>query len=150
MLRKSILAVAATAALGLAALSPTSAFAGGGGGHGGWHGGHGGHWGGHPHWHVGYYPRPIWVAPRPVYVAARPVAVAANPCTCLSKEYTPEGAVLCKDLCTKEAAMNPPVIAPRQSSSIDPPIQQAASSPQYQETPDNALAQVDPTTGLPK
>jgi hypothetical protein len=58
--------------------------------------------------------------------------------------------VLFKDLCTKEAAMNPPVIAPRQSSSIDPPIQQATSSPQYQETPDNALAQVDPTTGLPK
>ncbi len=48
MFRKTILALAATAALGAAALAPTSASAGGGGGwhHGGW--GH--HWG----WGHGY------------------------------------------------------------------------------------------------
>ena len=172
MIRKStLLAVAASAALGLAMLAPTSASAmrGGGGGHGGggMHGGgggmHGGHGGGgrighighighhhhHPHWHVRYH-RPIWYGVRTVgyagYTVARPVA---GPCTCLSKEYTPDGRVLFKDLCTNEAAINPPVIAPQQSSSIDAPVQQA-SNVQYQTAPANALPQVDPMTGLPK
>ena len=31
----------------------------------------------------------------------------AGPCTCLSKEYTTDGRVLFKDLCTNEAAINP-------------------------------------------
>ena len=133
MLRKStLLALAASAALGLAALAPTSASAHGGhgggghggggmhmgGGHGGGHGG-GGHWGGHGgrhfghnhyHWRYTHYRRPIWVA-RPVvytggYTVARPIT--PGPCTCLTKEYTPEGAVLFKDRCTNEEALNPP------------------------------------------
>ena len=170
MIRKStLLAVAASAALGLAMLAPMSASAkghggggGGGGMHGGhgggMHGGHGGHGGGrighighrhhhhHPHWHVRYH-RPIWYGVRTVgYTVARPVA---GPCTCLSKEYTPDGRVLFKDLCTNEAAINPPVIAPQQSSSIDAPVQQA-SNVQYQTAPANALPQVDPMTGQPK
>jgi len=172
MIRKStLLAVAASAALGLAMLAPTSASAmrGGGGGHGGggMHGGgggmHGGHGGGgrighighighhhhHPHWHVRYH-RPVWYGVRTVgyagYTVARPVA---GPCTCLSKEYTPDGRVLFKDLCTNEAAINPPVVAPQQSSSIDAPVQQA-SNVQYQTAPANALPQVDPMTGVPK
>jgi hypothetical protein len=49
MLRKTILAIAASAALGAAALAPTSASAWWGG-HGGWHGGWG--WGYHPFVHV--------------------------------------------------------------------------------------------------
>jgi len=54
MLRKTILAIVASAALGAAALAPTSASAWGG--YGGWHGGwHGGGWG----W--GY--RPIYAGP---------------------------------------------------------------------------------------
>jgi len=73
----------------------------------------------------------------------------AGPCTCLSKEYTPDGRVLFKDLCTNEAAINPPVIAPQQSSSIEAPVQQA-SNVQYQTAPANALPQVDPMTGQPK
>jgi hypothetical protein len=126
MLRKStLLAFAASAALGLAMLVPTAASAMHGGGHGG-HGG-GGHWGhghGHPNWHVRYH-RPIWYGVRPVYVAARPVSVA-GPCTCLSKEYTPEGAVLFKDRCTNEAAMNPPAQAtpPQQTGEATPQVQQ--------------------------
>jgi hypothetical protein len=153
MLRKSnVLAIAASLALGLTMLSPTAASAHGG--HGGGHGGGGGHWGGGGyggghHWHVGHY-HPVWVARPVVYTAVRPVVSAPGPCTCLSKEYTPEGAVLFKDRCTNEAAMNPPVIAPQQSGSIDAPTQQAANSPQYQATPANALPQVDLTTGLPK
>src|SRR5207253_8326757 len=116
MIRKStLLAVAASAALGLAMLAPTSASArGGGGGHGGgggmhgggmhgggMHGGgmHGGHHGishvghhhhhHHPRWYVGYR-RPIWYGVPAVgyasYSVARPV-VASGPCTCLSKQY---------------------------------------------------------------
>ena len=54
-------------------------------------------------------PVPVVVS-RPVYVAARPVASTPGPCTCLSKEYTQEGAVVFKDRCTAEMAMNPPVV----------------------------------------
>ena len=166
MIRKStLLAVAASAALGLAMFAPTSASAMHGGGHGGggmhsgggMHMGHGGHGDGgrighirypNPHWHVRYH-RPIWYGVRTVgYTVARPV-VANGPCTCLSKEYTPDGRVLFKDLCTNEAAINPPVVSPQQSSSIDAPVQQA-SAVQYQTAPANALPQLDPMTGQPK
>lgn len=65
-----------------------------------------------PHWHVHLrYPR-IWYAPRPVVYGAVTPAVTTNRCTCLYKEYTPEGAVVFKDLCTNEMAMNPPAVAP--------------------------------------
>ena len=74
----------------------------------------------------------------------------AGPCTCLSKEYTQDGRVLFKDLCTNEAAINPPVIVPQQSGLIDAPVQQASNAVQYQATPPNALPQVNPLTGAPK
>jgi hypothetical protein len=71
----------------------------------------------------------VWYYPRPViysgYSVARPVA----PCTCLSKEYTPEGAVLFKDNCTNEAAINPPPVAP--AAEVAPQVPQAAYVPQY-------------------
>ena len=78
----------------------------------------------HPHWHVRYH-RPIWYAPRPViYSAYAPRIVTPGPCTCLSKEYTPEGAVLFKDRCTNEAAINPPAPAPQQTGALEPQVQQ--------------------------
>jgi hypothetical protein len=153
MIRKSsLLAVAASAALGLALLFSGSADARGfGGGHGGGHGfggGHGmhggfgghrgfggghrgfggrhfggrhfgghrfGHWRWHhryAHWHRPYlygygYSEPV------TYGVSRPVAAA--PCTCLSKEYTDEGAVVFKDNCTNESA----IAAPDQQSDND-------------------------------
>ena len=65
-----------------------------------------------PHWHIGYrYPR-LWYAPRPVLYGAVAPIVTGNRCTCLTKEYTPEGVVVFKDLCTNEMAMNPQAIAP--------------------------------------
>ena len=141
--RSTILALAASAALGLAMLAPTSASAMHGGGHGGgMHGGHGGggHWGGHyphAHWHVRYH-RPVWYGVRPVYAVYAPRVASPGPCTCLSKEYTPEGAVLFKDRCTNEAAMNPPAQpAPQQTGSLEPQAQPYAQ--QYiQPTPTNA------------
>ena len=56
--------------------------------------------------------------------------------------------MLFKDLCTNEAAINPPVITPQQTGAIDAPVQQAnAVSPLYQTAPPNAQQQVDPQTG---
>lgn len=150
MFKKStLLALAGALTLGVAMLSPVSAdakgFHGGGGGFkgGGFHGGgfkghgfkghgHHGHHGHHhhrhrhPHWHV-HYRRHFWVAPAVTYAVARPVAAAPGPCTCLSKEYTPEGAVLFKDRCTSEMAMNPPATAaPQQTSYAPAPVYQTA------------------------
>jgi hypothetical protein len=150
MFKKStLLALAGALTLGVAMLSPVSADAKGfGGGHGGGHGGGGFHGGGmkfhggggfkghghghvhfrphfRPHWHVGYR-RHYWIAPAVTYAVARPVAAIPGPCTCLSKEYTPEGAVLFKDRCTSEMAMNPPAAAPQQTSYAPAPVYQTA------------------------
>jgi len=71
-----------------------------------------------------WYPAPVVVG-GPTYIASRPVA---GPCTCLSKEYTPEGAVLFKDRCTNEMAMNPPV---QQTGAAEPQQQTAQYQQQY-------------------
>lgn len=166
MFRKCILmAAAATAALGFAVFNPSLAEAkghggggGGGGMHrgggGGMHRGGGGHHGrghhGHPgrhyhhrHWHVRWH-RPVWYG----YSYARPVVAAPGPCTCLSKEYTPEGAVLFKDRCTNEMAMNPP---PQQTGAVDQPQQpQAGYQQQYvQPQPQNLQPQTNYTPQYP-
>ena len=77
------------------------------------------------HWHYPRYwwwryswRRPYWIAPA---IATGGVAAAAtsyasstpatNTCTCLTKQYTPQGAVVFKDVCTNEMAMNPPANA---------------------------------------
>ena len=76
----------------------------------------------HPHWQVHYRPRVWYAAPvvATTYAVSRP-----GPCTCLSKEYTPEGAVLFKDRCTNEMAMNPPAQpAPQQTGALEQPYQQ--------------------------
>jgi len=158
MFRKSaLLAVAASAALGLALLGSNDAFArghgGGGGGHGGGHGMHGGgghgmHGGGgfrhvhghYRHWHRHYvrWHRPLvyGYTGTATYAVARPAV--AGPCTCLTKEYTPEGAVLFKDRCTNETAMNPPL---QQSGAIEPQAGSSYTAQLVQPTPSNALPQ---------
>jgi len=107
----------------------------GGGFHGGKHWGHKPHFHGHVHWHRPHWkPRPIYVYPRPVVYAARPVVYGAAPvvttnrCTCLTKEYTQEGAVLFKDICTNEAAINPPPAPPVQTGYAPQP-QTATGAP---------------------
>jgi hypothetical protein len=57
----------------------------------------------------------------------------------LSKEYTPEGAVLFKDRCTSEMAMNPPAAAPQQTSYAPAPVYQTA--PPQQALPQQAMPQ---------
>lgn len=133
-LKSTILALTAVAALGTTMLTTTtSADAAGFHGHRGGHfrgvshvGFRHPHWGGHRRWHGHHHYRHyrhVYYAPRPVVYAARPVVYSAAPvvnrCTCLTKEYTPEGAVLFKDICTNEAAINPPA-APQQTGMVLP------------------------------
>jgi hypothetical protein len=136
-------------------------FHGGGFHGGGFHGGgfHGGFHGGgfhhasfrhhhkfyHPYWphHRHVYFRPHWrpgiaIAAPAVGVVSYGTAPTYNRCTCLTKEYTPEGAVVFKDICTQESAMNPPANAaaayeqgaPQVQGSLQVPIQQLPVQPQ--------------------
>jgi hypothetical protein len=92
---------------------------------------HHAHW---PRWWWWRYSwqRPYWVAP----VVAGGVATYAttpttNRCTCLTKEYTPQGAVVFKDVCTNEMAMNPPAnVSP--AAYMPQPQQQGYLQPQSQ------------------
>lgn len=87
------------------------------------------HWH-HRHWHryhVRY--RPIYYTAPVVYGVSRPAV--AGPCMCLTKEYTPEGAVLFKDRCTNEMAMNPPPLPPQQTGQIEPQSAPVQYVPQY-------------------
>ncbi len=75
---------------------------------------------GHPHFHnhVKYWHYRDYRYVRPVaYV--RPVV--AGPCTCLTKDYTPEGIVVFKDLCTKEMASAPVDGGPAKASEAEAP-----------------------------
>ena len=66
----------------------------------------GNHWRLHEHRHFVHWHNHIWV--RPVgYVSGVETAVQPGPCTCLTKNYTPEGMVVFQDLCTKELASTP-------------------------------------------
>ena len=106
MSRKLIIGLAAIATLASTAIISTQADAmvlrGGGG-----NPGHPGHPGGYPHFphhiHFRYVHDRLYV--RPIGYAVR--AVEPGPCTCLTKNYTPEGMVVFQDLCTKEMASAP-------------------------------------------
>lgn len=93
-------------------------------------------WGWLSHWH------PYWIAPavETGAVATGGVSYATTPatnrCNCLTKEYTQEGAVVFKDVCTNEMAMNPPANA-SPADDMTPqipqrPIQQGYLQPQGQ------------------
>lgn len=105
-----------------------------------WHGKHCWKWG-HckPHRH-GHWRRPIYVAPPVVYSAAPRVAPAR---TCLTKEYTPQGQVLFRDVCTGEMAINPPTAPNPQQLGMQPTDQQpqVAYVPQYPPQPQQPQTQ---------
>ena len=109
MSRKLIIGLAAIATLASTAIISSQADAmvlrGGGGNPG--HPGHPSHPGGYPHFphhiHFRYEHERLFV--RPIGYAVR--AVEPGPCTCLTKNYTPEGMVVFQDLCTKEIASAP-------------------------------------------
>jgi hypothetical protein len=58
---------------------------------------------------------------RPVGFVGYSRPVVEGTCNCLTKEYTPEGVVVFKDLCTKEMASAPVDGAPAQASEIQSP-----------------------------
>jgi hypothetical protein len=72
------------------------------------------------------FPKPVIISPvvvqrpimRPVSFVQRPIVTT---CNCLTKEYTQDGQVLFKDLCTQEMAMAPvPGVEPQKSSEAQP------------------------------
>ena len=67
-------------------------------------------WLGYRHYYDRDYDRPYYVAPPPVrpYVVHPVAADPSPPANCLRKDYLQGGAVLFKDTCTGESAMNPP------------------------------------------
>jgi hypothetical protein len=123
MSRKIILSLAAVATLAGAALVSNNADAMV---RGGMHGGGGSHLSFRPISHVGHpighrtirwrfrehrhfvrWHHHIWVRPVGYAIGEVDTAVAPGPCTCLTKNYTPEGMVVFQDLCTKEMASAP-------------------------------------------
>jgi hypothetical protein len=97
----------------------------------------------HPHWAWWWWHHHhhhwIWGVPAiagGVTYATTPSyasAPATNTCNCLTKQYTQEGAVVFKDVCTNEMAMNPPAAdtAPQATASLQPtPMQQGYLQPQ--------------------
>ena len=115
MSRKIILALAAVATLAGAALVSNNADAMVRGSRGsisvlrpiGNPGRPGNHWRFHEHRHFVHWHNHIWVHPVGYVVRGVDTAVQPGPCTCLTKNYTPEGMVVFQDLCTKEMASAP-------------------------------------------
>jgi len=122
MSRKFALSLVALATLASAALVAGSAQAmvlnhGGQGGHGNPGGHYTPHYWPHPH-HNHYVWRhrhlhPVGYVVRTGYVER---VATPGPCTCLTKDYTPDGIVVFKDLCTKEMASAPVDGAPAKAS----------------------------------
>ena len=87
------------------------------------------HWHWHWAWHRRYWIPPVVVGGAAVatYAATTPAATpTTNHCNCLTKDYTPDGAVVFKDLCTNEMAMNPPAgdtAQPQQQGYLQPQTQ---------------------------
>ena len=131
MSRKIILALAAVATLAGTALVSGNADAmvlhrvgGNNPGHPVLHPGHPGHFH-YRHW-VRWH-KHIWV--RPVgYVVRDTATVQPGPCTCLTKNYTPEGMVVFQDLCTKEMASAPVDGVNDQASAVQGPTSYAGQT----------------------
>src|SRR5581483_9198074 len=100
MSRKSMISFFAIAVLAAATLGSGAAQAGGGGPHAHAHMHGHAHW---KHWHYVHFHDRVYV--RPVAYAVR--TSSPGPCTCLTKNYTPDGKVIFADLCTKEMASAP-------------------------------------------
>ncbi len=77
----------------------------------------------HEHRHFVRWHRHIWV--HPVGYAVRDVQ--PGPCTCLTKNYTPEGMVVFADLCTKESA-SAPVAGSSDAAQADAPANYAGQT----------------------
>jgi hypothetical protein len=78
-----------------------------------------GHW--HPH-QLPYFVAPVvtteFVAQPVQTIVSAPVQRTADTCSCLTKDYLPDGSVMFKDLCTKEAAVASPEDARAQGQGV--------------------------------
>jgi hypothetical protein len=83
----------------------------------------------HPHVHWRHWARwhDHYIVGRVGLVTPVETAVQPGPCTCLTKNYTPEGMVVFQDLCTKEMA-SAPVAGTEQSSQIEAPASYAGQT----------------------
>ena len=94
----------------------------------------------HHHWHWPRwywwrnYGRAYWIAPTIAAGGVATYAATTNRCTCLTKEYTPQGAVVFKDVCTNEMAMNPPFNA-SPAADVAPQMQQPIQQGYLQSQP---------------
>jgi hypothetical protein len=83
-------------------------------------------WRFHEHRHFVRWHNHFWV--RPVGYAVRGVETASpSPCTCLTKNYTPEGQVVFADICTKESA-SAPVAGSSEQTQADAPANYAGQT----------------------
>jgi hypothetical protein len=124
MSRKLSLSLAVLGTLAFVALVAGPANAKGGNGNKGPHQGHQGHEHHHAHIHIKHIYARGYI--RPVRYAL-PV-VSSGPCTCLTKDYTPEGIVVFRDLCTKEMASAPVDGSPAQASEVQAPTSMAGKT----------------------
>jgi hypothetical protein len=123
MTRKIILALAAVATLAGTALVTSNADAMV------VHGHPNGHPNGHPHIHwrhhfVRWHHDRIYVR----HVGLPVVDTVRGPCTCLTKNYTPEGMVVFQDVCTKEMASAPVDGVADQASAVQAPASYAGQT----------------------
>ncbi|HLH87307.1 MAG TPA: hypothetical protein VKX28_02510 [Xanthobacteraceae bacterium] len=92
-------------------------------------------WWWHHHHHHWVWGVPV-IAGGVTYASAPSYAstpAVTNNCNCLTKQYTRDGAVVFKDVCTNEMAMNPPAAdaAPQAPASLQTaPMQQGYLQPQ--------------------
>jgi hypothetical protein len=74
-------------------------------------------------WHRHYIVRPVGYVTPVVATTVQP-----GPCTCLTKNYTPEGMVVFQDLCTKEMASAPVAGTTDQSDAAQGPANYAGQT----------------------
>jgi len=140
MSRKIILSLAAIATLAGAALVSNNADAmvrGDNGGHatsrsvghpnGHPNGGPHTHRHSHDHRHFVRWHKHIWVRPVGYIAGVETGYVWPGPCTCLTKNYTPEGSVVFQDLCTKEMA-SAPVAGSSDAAQAEAPVNYAGQT----------------------
>jgi hypothetical protein len=81
----------------------------------------------HEHRHFVRWHNHFWVHPVGYAVGTVETAVQPGPCTCLTKNYTPEGQVVFADLCTKESA-SAPVAGSSDAAQADAPANYAGQT----------------------
>ncbi len=106
-----------------------------------------------PHWRHGYWRRHYYYAAPVVvgagYAAYRAAPAQPNLCSCLTKEYTPEGQVVFRDKCTNEIAVAPVSGVQQQGAAPAPQNFAGRTFTDYQATQPNVPPAPAPASALP-